>query len=143
MAQQPLNQEEVVLGEEIGNVRLITLNKPRQLNVISSEVVALLAKYLEKWEKDDAAKLVIFKGNGRAFSAGGDLKMFYEHRSDDTCLEVVYRMYWLCNHIHTYKKTTVALVHGIVMGGGGALVVPSNFSAVTKMLYVSSQNNTI
>lgn len=26
---------------------------------------------------------------------------------DDTCLEVVYRMYWLCNHIHTYKKTTV------------------------------------
>jgi hypothetical protein len=27
--------------------------------------------------------------------------------ADDSCLEVVYRMYWLCYHIHTYKKTTV------------------------------------
>jgi 3-hydroxyisobutyryl-CoA hydrolase len=132
MAQESLNPEEVVLGEEIGNARLITLNRPRQLNVISSRVVALLAQYLEKWEKEDDAKLVIFKGNGRAFSAGGDLKMFYEHRADDTCLEVVYRMYWLCNHIHTYKKTTVALVHGIVMGGGGVMVVPSKFSVVTE-----------
>ncbi|ONK69967.1 uncharacterized protein A4U43_C05F28820 [Asparagus officinalis] len=133
MAQEPLNPEEVVLGEERGHVRSITLNRPRQLNVISSKVVKLLGGFLEKWEKDDDAKLVIFKGAGRAFSAGGDLKMFYEGKSvEDACLEVVYRMYWLCYHIHTYKKPTVALVHGIVMGGGGVLVVPSTFSVVTE-----------
>ncbi|GMN54968.1 hypothetical protein TIFTF001_024096 [Ficus carica] len=107
MAQEVVNTtEEVLLGEEIEHVRLITLNRPRHLNVISSRLVSLLAEYLEKWEKDDKAELVIFKGAGRAFSAGGDLKMFYDGRTQkDSCLEVAYRFYWLCNHIHTYKKT--------------------------------------
>ncbi|PIA41562.1 hypothetical protein AQUCO_02200180v1 [Aquilegia coerulea] len=126
-------EEQVVIGEEVNHVRLITLNRPRQLNVISSKVVSHLAEYLEKWEKDDNAKLVIFKGTGRAFSAGGDLKMFYDGRkSYDSCLDVVYRMYWLCYHNHTYKKTQVALAHGITMGGGASLMVPMKFSVVTE-----------
>ncbi|XP_068634216.1 3-hydroxyisobutyryl-CoA hydrolase-like protein 5 [Aristolochia californica] len=133
MAQESNNPEEVVLAEEINHVRVITLNRPRQLNVISSRVVYLLAEYLEKWEKEDDTELVIIKGAGRAFSAGGDLKMFYEGRTThDSCLEVVYRMYWLCYHIHTYKKPQVALVHGIVMGGGASLSVPMKFSVVTE-----------
>ncbi|XP_022142314.1 3-hydroxyisobutyryl-CoA hydrolase-like protein 5 [Momordica charantia] len=134
MAQQVVNPDgEVVLGEEIEHVRLVTLNRPRQLNVISSKVVSLLAGYLEKWEKDDEAKLIVIKGSGRAFSAGGDLKMFYDGRNTkDSCLEVVYRMYWLCYHIHTYKKIHVALVHGISMGGGASFMVPMKFSVVTE-----------
>ncbi|KAF7145733.1 hypothetical protein RHSIM_Rhsim04G0081400 [Rhododendron simsii] len=130
MAQELANPDEpVVLGEEIDRVRLITLNRPRQLNVISPKVVSLLAEYLEKWENDDDAEL----GVGRAFSAGGDLKVFYDGRKlKDSCLEVVYRMYWLCYHIHTYKKTQVALVNGISMGGGASLMVPMRFSVVTE-----------
>jgi len=133
MAQQQPNPDEVVLGQEINGARVVTLNRPRQLNGINDRVVYILAQLLEKWEKDDDAKLVIFKGAGRAFSAGGDLKMFYEGRSsDDSCLEVVYRMYWLCYHIHTYKKTMVALVNGLVMGGGAAMVAPLKFAVVTE-----------
>uniref|UniRef100_A0A453FIJ7 3-hydroxyisobutyryl-CoA hydrolase n=1 Tax=Aegilops tauschii subsp. strangulata TaxID=200361 RepID=A0A453FIJ7_AEGTS len=133
MAQEQPNPNEVVLGQEINGARVVTLNRPRQLNGINDRVVYLLAQLLEKWEQDDDAKLVIFKGAGRAFSAGGDLKMFYEGRSsDDSCLEVVYRMYWLCYHIHTYKKTTVALVNGLVMGGGAAMVAPLKFAVVTE-----------
>jgi 3-hydroxyisobutyryl-CoA hydrolase len=132
MAQEQANPDEVVLGQEINGVRVVTLNRPRQLNGISDRVVYILAQLLEKWEKDDDVKLVIFKAAGRAFSAGGDLKMFYEGRSDDSCLEVVYRMYWLCYHIHTYKKTTVALVNGLAMGGGAALVAPLKFAVVTE-----------
>ncbi|RVW39546.1 3-hydroxyisobutyryl-CoA hydrolase-like protein 5 [Vitis vinifera] len=145
--------------EEIGNIRVITLNRPRQLNVISSKVVSLLAEYLEKWEKDDKAELVIIKasisrtqkfkfldfhGVGRAFSAGGDLKMFYDGREPrDSCLEVVYRMYWLCYHIHSYKKTQVALVHGISMGGGASLMVPMKFSVVTEKTVFATPEATI
>ncbi|XP_018449068.1 3-hydroxyisobutyryl-CoA hydrolase-like protein 5 isoform X2 [Raphanus sativus] len=135
MAQEGRNimDEQVVVGEEKGSVRLATLNRPRQLNVISSQVVLNLAEYLETWEKDDKTKLILIKGAGRAFSAGGDLKMFYDAReSKDSCLEVVYRMYWLCYHIHTYKKTQVSLVNGISMGGGASLMVPMKFSVVTE-----------
>ncbi|XP_042520603.1 3-hydroxyisobutyryl-CoA hydrolase-like protein 5 [Macadamia integrifolia] len=134
MAQVPVNpDEQVVITEEVDHVRLITLNRPRQLNVISSDVVSLLAKNLEKWEKDDDAELILIKGAGRAFSAGGDLKMFYDGRNiEDSCLEVAYRMYWLCYHHHSYKKTQVALVNGICMGGGASLMVPMKFSVVTE-----------
>ncbi|KAJ6337158.1 hypothetical protein OIU76_006933 [Salix suchowensis] len=145
MDQEAVNPEEqVVLGEEIDHVRLITLNRPRQLNVISSKVVSLLADFLEKWEKDDNTKLILIKGAGRAFSAGGDLRMFYDGRtSEDSCLEVVYRMYWLCHHIHTYKKTQVALVHGISMGGGASLMVPMKFSVVTEKTVFSTPEASI
>ncbi|XP_031257131.1 3-hydroxyisobutyryl-CoA hydrolase-like protein 5 [Pistacia vera] len=145
MAREVVNQDEpVVLGDEIENVRLITLNRPRQLNVISSAVVSLLAKYLEKWEEDDNAKLVLIKGAGRAFSAGGDLKMFYDGRtSKDSCLEVVYRMYWLCHHIHSYKKTQVSLVNGISMGGGASLMVPMKFKVVTEKTVFSTPEASI
>ncbi|GAB2285714.1 hypothetical protein Dimus_020153, partial [Dionaea muscipula] len=51
---------------------------------------------------------------------------------EDGCLEVAYRMYWLCYHIHTYKKTQVALVNGTSMGGGAALMVLMKFSVVTE-----------
>uniref|UniRef100_A0A7N0ZWN7 3-hydroxyisobutyryl-CoA hydrolase n=1 Tax=Kalanchoe fedtschenkoi TaxID=63787 RepID=A0A7N0ZWN7_KALFE len=136
MAPESVNvpeQQQVVIGEEIDHVRVITLNQPRQLNIITPQVVVLLANYLEKWEKDPSAELVIVKGAGRAFSAGGDLKTFYAGKdSRDSCLEVVYRYFWLCHHIQTYKKTTVALVHGISMGGGAALMVPMKFSVVTE-----------
>ncbi|XP_076898021.1 3-hydroxyisobutyryl-CoA hydrolase-like protein 5 [Bidens hawaiensis] len=132
MATNP-EQEEVVVTEAKGHVRLITLNQPKKLNVISPKVVYLLAHNFEKWEKDEDAKLLIIKGSGRAFSAGGDLRVFYEGRSSkDYCLEVVYRYYWLCYHIHTYKKPQVALVHGIAMGGGAILMVPMKFSVVTE-----------
>ncbi|KAK6774684.1 hypothetical protein RDI58_029923 [Solanum bulbocastanum] len=145
MAQETVNlEQEVVLVEELGNARVVTLNNPKQLNVISPKVVVLLAANLEKWEEDEKAKLVIIKGAGRAFSAGGDLKTFYNGRnSKDSCLEVVYRMYWLCNHIHTYKKTTVALVHGISMGGGASLMAPMKFSVVTEKTVFSTPEASI
>lgn len=101
--------------------------------MISSETVSLLAEYLENWENDDSVELILIKGAGRAFSAGGDLRMFYEGRNQkDSSLDVVYRMYWLCYHIHTYKKTLVALANGIAMGGGASLMVPMKFSVVTE-----------
>ncbi|KAF6134580.1 hypothetical protein GIB67_022320 [Kingdonia uniflora] len=105
-------EPQIIIGEE-KHVRFITLNRPRHLNVISSNMVSVLAENFEEWEKDDDAKLIIIKAN-------------------DSCLEVVYRMYWLCYHHHTYKKTQVALVNGICMGGGASLVIPMKFSVVTE-----------
>ncbi|KAI8008348.1 3-hydroxyisobutyryl-CoA hydrolase-like protein 5 [Camellia lanceoleosa] len=52
-------------------------------------------------------------------------------------------MYWLCYHIHTYKKTHVALVHGISMGGGASLTVPMKFSVVTEKAVFSTQKQVL
>ncbi|XP_027773456.1 3-hydroxyisobutyryl-CoA hydrolase-like protein 5 isoform X2 [Solanum pennellii] len=146
MAQEivKLDREDVVIAEEIGRVGVITINRPKQLNVISDKVILLLGEKLEKLEKDDSTKLVIIKGAGKAFSAGGDLKMFYDGRKTrDSCLEATYRMYWLCYHIHTYKKPLVALVHGMSMGGGASLMTPMKFSVVTEKTVFSTPETLI
>jgi len=52
-----LNEEQVVLDEEIGHVRVVTLNSPRKLNIITSKVVSRLAELYEKWENENGAEL--------------------------------------------------------------------------------------
>ncbi|KAK6784702.1 hypothetical protein RDI58_018157 [Solanum bulbocastanum] len=121
---------EVVIAEEIGHGRVLTLNRPNNLNYVSEKVALTLGQKLEKYEKDDNAKFVILKGAGRTFSAGGDLERIYDAR--DSVLEGVYRIYWLFYHIHTYKKPHIALVHGMSMGGGVGLMTPMKFSVITE-----------
>ncbi|KAF3493678.1 hypothetical protein DY000_02052002 [Brassica cretica] len=105
MAQEAQDiDEQVVVGEQKGSVRWATLDRTRQLNVvISSEVVLKHAEDLETWEKDDNAKLIVINGFGRRSFPANELKMFYDDQYSG--LKNVYRMYWLCYHIHTYKKT--------------------------------------
>ncbi|XP_059285753.1 3-hydroxyisobutyryl-CoA hydrolase-like protein 5 [Lycium ferocissimum] len=140
MPQQVLKQSrEVVISEEIGRARVLTLNRPNHLNYISGKEALMLGQKFEKYEKDDNAEFVIIKGAGRTFSAGGDLKMFYDARDTrDSCLEAAYRMYWLCYHIHTYNKPHIALVHGMSVGGGASLMVPMKFSVVTEKSFCST-----
>eukprot|EP00252_Welwitschia_mirabilis_P009457 TRINITY_DN2203_c0_g2_i1.p1 TRINITY_DN2203_c0_g2~~TRINITY_DN2203_c0_g2_i1.p1 ORF type:complete len:359 (+),score=81.19 TRINITY_DN2203_c0_g2_i1:251-1327(+) len=116
----------------------MTLNNPRKLNIISSKIVSRIAELFEKWEKDDNAEIIILKGAGRAFSAGGDLRMFYSGRADDPNIEVVYRMYWLMYHLHTYKKCLVSLIHGLAIGGGAGLAVVANYSVATEKAVFST-----
>nr|XP_009764162.1 PREDICTED: 3-hydroxyisobutyryl-CoA hydrolase-like protein 5 isoform X3 [Nicotiana sylvestris] len=124
---------EVIITKELGHARVLTLNRPNHLNFLGEREVLMLGQKFEKYEKDDEAEFVIIKGAGRTFSAGGDLKTFYDRRNiRDSCLEGTYRMYWLCYHIHTYKKPHIALVHGMAVGGGASLMVPMKFSVVTE-----------
>ncbi|KAM3398042.1 hypothetical protein P3S68_001556 [Capsicum galapagoense] len=135
---------EVVLYEEIGRARMLTLNRPNHLNYISGKVAWMLGQYFEKYEKDDNAEFVILKGAGRTFSAGGDLEFLYHGRNTrDSCLDAVYRVYWLCYHIHTYKKPHIALVHGMSVGGGASLMVPMKFSVVTEKAFCSTPETSL
>jgi len=129
---------QVVLDEEKGRVRVVTLNNPRKLNIISREVVIRLTEIYEKWEKENDAEMIIIKGAGRAFSAGGDLRVFYYGKADKHVIEAVYKMYWLQYHIHTYKKTLVAIVNGLAIGGGASITVASTFKAVTEKTVLSA-----
>ncbi|KAH7306940.1 hypothetical protein KP509_22G038500 [Ceratopteris richardii] len=97
-------------------------------------MVRRLCDLYESWETSNEVKLIILKGAGRAFCAGGDLRLFYKHGKQDEglCPEVVYRKFWLDVHLHTYKKPMVALLHGLVMGGGAGLMIPCRFKIATE-----------
>ena len=65
---------ETIKYETQGPLAWLTLNRPDKLNAISATMVAELNHALDKAERDDAVRVIMLKGEGRAFSAGFDLE---------------------------------------------------------------------
>jgi enoyl-CoA hydratase len=99
----------------------ITLNRPDALNALTHAMVLDMHRALETWRDDPRVTRVIVDGTGeRAFCGGGDIRFLYEHgRSDPASCRAFWRdEYRLNAAIAHYPKPYVALMRGIVMGGG-------------------------
>ncbi len=101
----------------------ITLNRPNALNALSSAMIDGLTITLKSWVDDPGIKTVTLSGEGRAFCAGGDIKAVYNLGPDrqGEAVEFFTREYALNRLMFHYPKPIVALMHGIVMGGGYGL----------------------
>jgi len=106
-----------ILYEKEGHIALIKLNRPRVLNAMNKQLWLDLQEALHDARDDDAIKVVIITGEGRAFSSGADLK-----ESKDRTLEE-YRDYLvnlqeISREIIRYSKPTFAAVNGYALGSG-------------------------
>jgi enoyl-CoA hydratase len=111
-----------ILIERRGTAGIITLNRPAALNAVTRTMVRAIAEALERWRNDDAVtRVIVMAAPGRAFSAGGDLRHIYElgrTGRQSEALEFWREEYLLNAAIKHYPKPYVALIDGIVMGGG-------------------------
>jgi len=111
-----------ILFERRGAAGVVTLNRPQALNAVTHEMVLALARQLGAWATDGAVTRVIIKAAGeRAFSAGGDIRALYELGRAGRQAEAL--TFWRDEYplnamIKRYPKPYVALIDGIVMGGG-------------------------
>src|SRR6202048_4107822 len=116
-----------ILFERKGVAGQVTLNRPHALNAVSHAMVRALAQQLGEWETDLAVTRVIVTGRGGAgFSAGGDLRALYDlGRAGryEEALDFFRAEYTLNARIKYYRKPYVALIDGIVMGGGVGISV--------------------
>jgi enoyl-CoA hydratase len=105
-----------------GAAGIVTLNRPKALNAVTHEMVRGLARQLEAWKHDGAVTRVLVTAAGeRAFSAGGDIRALYElgrAGRQAEALTFFREEYTLNTDIKRYPKPYVALIDGIVMGGG-------------------------
>jgi enoyl-CoA hydratase len=121
------SSEPDILFERRGVAGHVILNRPHALNAVSYDMVCTLAQKLEQWESDPAVtRIVVSAKGGRAFSAGGDLRALYDlgrcGRYEDAL--VFFRAEYALNaRIKHYRKPYVALIDGIVMGGGVGISV--------------------
>jgi len=109
-----------------GTLGRITLNRPKALNALTHEMCVAITEALLAWRNDDAVKAVLIDGAGdRAFCAGGDVIMLHDSgKAKDGRAEAFWRSEYALNElIHTYPKPYIALIDGIVMGGGVGLSV--------------------
>jgi enoyl-CoA hydratase len=110
-----------VLFEQRGAVGVITLNRPKALNALTQDMCLRMKAQLEDWAKASNIKTVVIRGAGeRAFCAGGDIRALYDSGKAGTpyALDFYRDEYRLDAAIKHFPKPYVALVHGIVMGGG-------------------------
>ena len=116
-----------LLFERRGGAGLITLNRPHALNAVSLSMVRELTRQLAEWETDPAvSRVIVASRDPRAFSAGGDLRALYDlGRAGrfDEALGYFREEYALNARIKRYRKPYVALIDGIVMGGGVGISV--------------------
>lgn len=117
-----MNAESEILFERRGAAGIVTLNRPQALNAVTHGMVKALAAQLGAWAHDSAVRRVIVTAaGGRAFSAGGDIRALHElGRSGrhDRALQFWREEYTLNTLIKRYPKPYIALIDGIVMGGG-------------------------
>jgi enoyl-CoA hydratase len=111
-----------VLLERRGPVGLLVLNRPAKLNALSLAMLAELERGLRELDTDPDIGAIVLSGAGeRAFSAGGDLRRLYDlGRAEqyEEALDFWRDEYALNAAIKHYPKPYVALIDGIVMGGG-------------------------
>lgn len=120
--------EEVLLTETRGAVRLLTLNRPKKLNALNADLLHALTEALHAAQHDDSIAAVILAGTGRAFCPGMDTSvprvLTTETRRDlvrhaDTSVGLFKLMARI-------DKPIIAAVHGYALGAGCSLALGSD-----------------
>lgn len=113
-------------------VSTITLNRPERKNAMNSELLLALYRALERAEKENS-EIVIIRGAGGAFSAGGDLVEFRD--SEDTGSRIDDMADILHRSIKKIRKIgaiVISVVEGVAVGAGLGLAVACDLTIATK-----------
>ncbi|MFE4173741.1 enoyl-CoA hydratase/isomerase family protein [Streptomyces sp. NPDC056909] len=116
-----VHDDEPVLLGRAGRTAHITLNRPRALNALTHPMVLRISEALAEWEDDESVTAVLLSGAGeRGLCAGGDIRAVHEDvRAGGSASPAFWRdEYRLNARIARFPKPYVALMDGIVMGGG-------------------------
>lgn len=117
----PSSQGDVVT-RVANRVGFIELERPQALNALSTDMIRAMHAALERWREDpDVLAVVVRSPHARAFCAGGDIRFLYEaaRRGDQDALDTFFTEEYRLDHaIFTYPKPYIALMNGVVMGGG-------------------------
>ena len=126
---------EDVLFEVTGITGTITLNRPKALNALNHEMALAITARLADWAENDGIQQIIIQASGeKAFCAGGDVRWLYEKgkANDRDFLKFYHDEYQLNTMIKRYPKPYIALVDGIVMGGGVGVSVHGSHRFMTE-----------
>lgn len=114
-------ENEDVLVSVRNGVGILTLNRPKAINSLNEVMVEGIAKALHAWENDESVHTVLLTGAGeRGLCAGGDVVALYHSAKagGDDARRFWFDEYRLNAYIGAYPKPYVAVMDGIVMGGG-------------------------
>lgn len=119
---------------------MLTLNRASAINALTHDMVTAFTRAIDEWERDSAVGSVILAGSGqRGLCAGGDLVPIYHSARADGAEA---RRFWFDEYrlnarIGRYTKPFVAIMDGIVMGGGVGISAHASTRVVTESTKVA------
>jgi enoyl-CoA hydratase/carnithine racemase len=116
---------DLIKTEIRGTTGIITLDRPTALNSLTLDMVRAMTIALRAWRDDARIQAVLVKASSeRAYCAGGDIRFFHQKGTASATggaalIEDFFTEEYALNHlVHTYPKPYIALMDGVVMGGG-------------------------
>lgn len=116
-----MSQVELAVDSESG-IATLTLNRPEQLNALSSSLLRELDAAIDRIEHDDAIRGVVVTGAGRAFAAGADIEEIAQ-LDWASGLEFARCGQRVFSRLDRLEKPVVAAVNGFALGGGCELAM--------------------
>ena len=132
---EALVQDGDVVVRAHGGLRRLTLNRPQALNAITLGMAETMTAFMREWAHDAAVGAVLIDGaGGRAFAAGGDIRALYDAAKAGGSLPA---RFWATEYrlnvlIARYRKPVIAIMDGLVMGGGVGLSAHAAHRVVTE-----------
>ncbi|MEM9602969.1 MAG: enoyl-CoA hydratase [Pseudomonadota bacterium] len=107
---------ETLIAETRGNVGLITFNRPKALNALSSQLMTELTAALDAFEADENVRAMVITGSERAFAAGLDITEVKDLDYMDAYQRNLITAGW--ERLASCRKPVIAAVAGYALGGG-------------------------
>lgn len=124
-----------ILVEVAGSLGRVRLNRPKAINALTLEMIHGIGAALDRFADDPDVGAVLISGEGeRGLCAGGDIRALYDHGRDGSGFgQRFFRDEYRMNaHIARFPKPYVALMDGIVMGGGIGVSAHGSHRVVTE-----------
>lgn len=112
-----------LLVEKEERMATLTLNRPEAMNSMNEVMMKELADCLESIKNDTSIQVLLIKGEGRAFSAGGDIKAMMNTENPFNMNEVMVELARIAKTLYTLPQITIASVHGAAAGLGLSVVL--------------------
>ena len=121
----------VLLREDKDGVATLTLNRPEQFNSLSEALIDALQRELERVAADDAVRVAVLAGAGRAFCAGHDLKEMRANPKQGYYEELFARCGRMMQTVVSLPKPVIARVHGVATAAGAQLVASCDLAVAS------------
>ena len=135
---------DTVLLTRHGAIATLTLNRPDALNVLDFAMIDALVAHTGALAADDSVRVVVLRGAGRHFMAGGDIRLFaaelgrppLERRS--FFRQMVERLHAAIENLHRMPHPVVGRIHGAVAGFGLSLMNACDLVVASDDAYFAS-----